>query len=151
MEKTCAKCSTVKPLSEFNKNRARKDGLQPSCRDCCKKQTRSHYERNKDYYKAKSQAARIPAQRRLFDLLFEYLGNNPCVDCGESDIMVLQFDHQRDKVSSVCSMVMQRSSWESIQEEIAKCEVRCANCHMRRTAKQFNWYRHQVHGDSSPC
>ena len=29
----------------------------------------------------------------------------------------------------------------SLKQEIAKCEVVCANCHRRRTAKQFGWYR----------
>lgn len=32
--KLCRKCDTVKPLSEFGKNRARKDGLQDLCKPC---------------------------------------------------------------------------------------------------------------------
>jgi CubicO group peptidase (beta-lactamase class C family) len=32
-----------------------------------------------------------------------------------------------------------RYAWANIQEEIAKSDVRCANCHRRRTALQFDW------------
>jgi hypothetical protein len=28
-----------------------------------------------------------------------------------------------------------------LKAEIAKCQVRCANCHRRRTAAQFGWWR----------
>jgi hypothetical protein len=35
--------------------------------------------------------------------------------------------------------VHQAYSWTSILAEINKCEIRCANCHRRRTALQFGW------------
>jgi len=34
MTKQCNKCKEEKPLSEFNKNRNKVDGLQSYCRDC---------------------------------------------------------------------------------------------------------------------
>jgi len=74
---------------------------------------------------------------------YEYLSNNPCVDCGESDPIVLEFDHIDPSTKSF--KISRRisgstTSWKRIYEEILKCEIRCANCHRRRTAQQFNYY-----------
>jgi hypothetical protein len=61
------------------------------------------------------------------------------VDCGETDIIVLQFDHVRGKkTNAVSKLVSMGYGLDTIKEEINKCEVRCANCHTRRTYKQFN-------------
>ena len=60
---------------------------------------------------------------------------NPCVDCGEGDPVVLEFDHLRDKRFSIGQELVRRS-WRSILAEIEKCEVVCANCHRRRTARR---------------
>src|SRR5262249_53749567 len=40
---------------------------------------------------------------------------------------------------TVYGLVRQAYSWVAVQAEIAKCVVRCANCHHRRTAQQFQW------------
>ena len=45
--KICSKCRRELPLSEFNKDRTRKDGLQTYCKDC-RKQYMKQY--NKEYY-----------------------------------------------------------------------------------------------------
>jgi hypothetical protein len=63
------------------------------------------------------------------------------VDCGVSDPYVLEFDHRESatKLESVTFMAQRGYAWAKVEEEIGKCDVRCANCHRRRTAVQFDW------------
>ena len=60
---------------------------------------------------------------------------HPCVDCGETDPVVLEFDHLRDKRFAIRLSAHGRN-WQTILDEIEKCEVVCANCHRRRTARR---------------
>lgn len=67
-----------------------------------------------------------------------YLSNNPCVDCGEDDPIVLQFDHVRgDKIGCVSELICRK--WKIVFEEIKKCDVRCGNCHTRKTVINKEW------------
>jgi hypothetical protein len=67
------------------------------------------------------------------DHVDSYLREHPCIDCGEKDILVLDFDHVRDiKLKSISAMLRQGATLDQIKLEIAKCDVRCANCHRRR-------------------
>ena len=67
--------------------------------------------------------------------LIEYFAAHPCIDCGETDPIVLEFDHLRDKRFDIGAALAYRN-WQSILDEIEKCEVVCANCHRRRTARR---------------
>ncbi|QGH79030.1 endonuclease VII [Streptomyces phage Enygma] len=88
------------------------------------------------YQKVKDAQARQREEKRQF--VCEYLSSHPCVDCGESDIIVLEFDHTGDieKVSDVSKMMNNGTSLSRMKEEIAKCEVRCCNCHRRKTVER---------------
>ena len=68
-----------------------------------------------------------------------YLETHPCVDCGQSDPAVLEFDHIDEKTATVSQLKWASAPLEKIMSEIERCEVRCVNCHMRRTAQQFGW------------
>lgn len=76
----------------------------------------------------------------------QYLDEHHCVDCGEADIRVLDFDHRPGvkKQYDIARMITQGIGWERIQAEIAKCDVRCANCHRRRTAERGGQWRQGV-------
>lgn len=50
--KTCATCKESKPETEFQKNRARKDGLHGKCRKCQKDYFARWREKNPDYHSA---------------------------------------------------------------------------------------------------
>lgn len=59
----------------------------------------------------------------------------PCADCGgEFPYYVMQFDHLpgTEKRGNVSHMV-HKGGRQAILDEIAKCEVVCANCHAVRT------------------
>jgi hypothetical protein len=58
---------------------------------------------------------------------------------------VLEFDHlpDADKRGDIGWLVNQLMSWEVARAEIEKCEVRCANCHRRRTAERGVFWRHR--------
>jgi len=62
-------------------------------------------------------------------------------DCGEPDPVVLEFDHRDPNEKRIGISSMLTSSKEAILAEIAKCDIRCANCHRRSTAKRFGYYR----------
>lgn len=74
--------------------------------------------------------------------MYDYLKQHPCVDCGFSNPVCMDFDHVRGKKKmGVSQMVSNGHSLEAIQAEIDKCEVRCSNCHRIKTANDFGWYR----------
>ena len=103
---------------------------------------RSHYKRNTAYYVRKARRRNKAYREEIHKKVFEYLSCHPCVDCGESDSVVLEFDHieSEKKRAEVSRMISDFRSWKLILEEIAKCEVRCANCHRRKSAKEQGWY-----------
>lgn len=93
-------------------------------------------------YKAKS---RETNQRKVV----EYLLSHHCVDCGESDMTVLEFDHVKGiKRNNVSTLIKDGYSWKSVQQEIDKCEVRCANCHRRRTSMNGLFFKSEYYLDN---
>lgn len=73
MKKKCSKCKKTKELSEFNKNKYSKDGLQSSCRECRKK-AQAKYRRSdsgkakiKEHYQANIVEERKRMRNRKFD------------------------------------------------------------------------------------
>ncbi len=144
----CSKCEKILPLDNFGKCGFTSKGTQryrAECLTCKGSRDRVWAKDNRHRYK-ESHAARIKKHDRVNrEYVLAYLKDNPCVDCGEPDPIVLEFDHVRgNKVTSISYMLQRHSSLSKIIEEIKKCDVRCANCHRRVTAARGNYWKHTL-------
>jgi hypothetical protein len=139
--RTCRVCNETKPLTDFPFRSLMQQTRQWICLSCQCAYTKDWYNRNRQKQIAAAYVRRIREAKILRRRVREYLRDHPCVDCGETDADVLDFDHLRDKRANVSRLVHVAMSWDLIVAEIAKCEVRCANCHRRRTAKVGGHYR----------
>jgi 5-methylcytosine-specific restriction endonuclease McrA len=125
----------VKPIEEFAWRRIKRGQRDNMCAPCRSAYGREHYLANRQrYIDAEARRKRARAETRM-RYLIEYFRSHPCTDCGEKDPLVLEFDHLRDKRFEVTNQFASRN-WQEILDEIAKCEVVCANCHRRRTARE---------------
>ena len=129
----CYRCGGTKPAAAFSWRRRHLGQRDSFCRPCRKAYGRAHYLANRERYieQARSQTARLQLERTRF--LLDFFVTHPRSDCGETDPVVLEFDHLRDKAFNIGG-ALSRRSWQAILDEMAKCEVVCANCHRRRTA-----------------
>jgi hypothetical protein len=81
--------------------------------------------------------AHRPLQRRNLRYLLDHLCNASCVGCGETDVVVLEFDHVGPKRGKgVVSLAFDEYSLEYLRTEIEQCEIRCTNCHRRQTIRR---------------
>ena len=100
--------------------------------------TQAHYQRNAAVYKKRARTHSTRMRPIIRKLVTDYLVEHPCIDCGESDIVVLEFDHRdpSTKKFNVADGARRGFSSTSVKAEIEKCDVRCANCHRRKTHRE---------------
>jgi hypothetical protein len=99
--------------------------------------SRKHYDSHKSIMKKRARKCTTELIARNLEILRRHLASHPCIDCGESDLVVLDFDHVRgSKVREVSEMARRGVCVKKLKHEIEKCDIRCANCHRRVTAKR---------------
>ena len=140
MQRTCGRCGGLKPLTEFAWRRKEKGQRDNYCRPCRAAYHREHYEANRERYLAQAKRRKDAVRASNYQQLIQFLSEHPCVDCGESDVLVLEFDHVAEKSFPIAQALRDRF-WSDILVEIAKCDVVCANCHRRRTGQRGGWAR----------
>ena len=133
--KTCSNCAEIKPLDDFASKSSR-------CKPCHRLYTREHYQNNKTYYVDKARRNEHKYSLPIKEHIWNFLLKNPCVTCGETDPVVLEFDHidPSQKSFSISEASKKKTKIEDVQKEIDKCQVLCANCHRRKTFEQFGWW-----------
>ena len=140
LTKFCNGCNLNRFKNEFSWRNKSKGTLQSICKFCFREQDKQRWKTD-NKRKQSHKINRDSRRKENIRLLNKYLQNIWCIDCHETDSIVLEFDHKRDKKYDVSYMVHGGWSWRRIAEEIRKCDVVCANCHRRRTSKQFNWIK----------
>ncbi len=145
MKKTCPGCGEERDAEkDFSwKNEAK--GIRHSwCKLCLAEANSKHYQNNKQIYvdRARSRNDRVDAENK--QRLHAYLSQHPRVDCGNTDIRCLEFDHVRGNKSANITRMLSNAPWSAIEAEIAKCEVRCANCHRIKTLERAKWWRFKL-------
>ena len=140
--RVCGRCHVAKPIAEFPIKNAARGTYRSYCRPCGREYGKEHYRKNIATYLTRKKS-RAPIDRlcnRQF--VSDYLSTHPCVDCGETDPVVLEFDHRdRNEKRDDVGRLIHTSTVNVVRAEIEKCEVRCGNCHRIRTARQLGWYR----------
>lgn len=137
--KVCTKCGESKSIDRFSLVwPAKKDGkIRPDCKDCVRERTSIAIKNNPDAQAERMRRVKEAASIRAMALVNEIKSMGSCVDCGEDDPVVLDFDHVRGvKVCDISRMAHAGYRTWRIMEEIEKCEIRCANCHRRVTHKR---------------
>lgn len=139
--KTCGKCKQTKKRAEFALSKKKGDGLQSWCKSCKKQVDSTYYRKNYTKMRLQSRAANAKRRKENKAYLEEYKRSKCCIDCGESNPIVFEFDHVRGtKVSNISTL----AGWATIallEEEIAKCVIRCCNCHRIQTHLRRNMKR----------
>lgn len=110
--RTCKKCNQTFPLEEFA-NAGTLKGVNYK-RHVCKR----------CYYYSK-----IPRREKERNWIKSLKENKCCERCGFDNHKALQWHHKnpKDKTFNIADAI--RYSRQDILDEIAKCELICANCH----------------------
>jgi len=134
--KTCSLCGVAKSVSEFHRNGVSKG--KPRLRSCCKVCS-------KPIDRKKAAASKSIYRQAKLDALKE-----GCTDCKNTDIRVLEFDH-RPGVEKLFDIGGDPKGLNKLLEEIAKCDVVCANCHRIRTIERGqHWKSVTVQMEGNP-
>lgn len=139
--KICNNCNQLKEDSEFSPaKKANWRGLSAYCKECKRLYDKDYWTKNKNKLAQRKKENKQNICNRNINFIVDYLKTHPCIDCNEPNIVVLEFDHVKEiKVGNISEMVCNGVSLLTLQNEINKCEVRCANCHRIKTAKERNF------------
>ena len=136
-EKKCARCGEVKAVTEFTKNRSRKDGLNAYCKSCVSEiypsYKKTYRDKKTDAYVndyANHREQKLAQVHRYQDsrLILLWSLKTPCVKCGEDRKCSIHF-HHIDPNNKEVNLSHGSMGKARMIEEAKKCVCLCANCH----------------------
>lgn len=138
--KTCTKCGFSQEESCFSKRADVPDGLKSQCKKCDRLYSQSMDKEKRNHRHAVAKKDRL---NKLRLKMLDFLSDKKCALCPEVDPVVMEFDHLDPSLKeySVSETIERCFSWNRVKKEIDKCQILCANCHRRKTAKDFGYYK----------
>lgn len=127
--KSCTKCSEEKPFTEFSPRKG-KSLYNSWCKDCVRTHNRIKYKSSpEDRQRIRRNHKNSSARNK--DYWRSYLKDKSCLHCGFNNPVALDFHHldPKDKKNSVAVLKNNSYSIETIEKEMSKCIILCANCH----------------------
>jgi|SRR5690606_13998818 len=142
----CCKCKNEKPLEDFpwkNKAQGIKQGY---CKECKKAYNKTWYAKESN---RQAQIDRASVRKKEQYLKYaqwksDYVlsrGGCSWEGCNVTDPVMIEFDHTNPefKVENISNLMSKCVSIETLELEVSKCTLLCANHHKKRTASQFGW------------
>lgn len=95
------------------------------------------YQKFKEKYCNSLKIRRYEIRKWLFKIKAEY----GCKVCREMNPVCLQFHHRNpdDKNNNVSALTLSGCGKKRLLEEIKKCDILCANCHLKLHAEKDSW------------
>lgn len=144
----CTVCGESKTDEDFFYRNKRAEKLHSQCKECYALKRRkiwhTHYHKYGSKYRERAIVRNRKIKNNLKKIMFDYLSDKSCLQCGVNDPRVLEFDHIKPstKSFSIAQAINNTQKWENILLEINKCQILCANCHKIKTAEEQDWYKH---------
>lgn len=126
--KVCNICDELKHTSEYHPNKTCRKGVVGTCKLCSKIRVRKWYSDNRDRRQSYANSRNQSRKREVV----EHFGNK-CHDCEFSyPQYVYQFHHLDPSQKGINPSYAMSSRPGEMWEELNKCIMLCANCHMIR-------------------
>ena len=130
MVKTCQYCSMDKSLVEFVKSGK-------ICKMCNNAKVKAHYSANESYKQSVKDRAKS-MKKVLTRYINDFKSKYGCRFCAETNPICLQFHHLDPSLKSFQVYGGTKRSLVNYRSEIDKCEILCANCHLRLHAGELH-------------
>lgn len=124
----CNKCKQNKNSSEFSFRNTLKGIRHKICKTCKKDIDNNDYH-TKPGRKQSIRKAMKNSVTKLRKYVEEYKKQKCCSKCGDKRHYVLDFHHTEDKIFNISNGCQRGISEETLQKEMDKCILLCANCH----------------------
>jgi hypothetical protein len=92
-KKLCRGCGVVRSLEEFAFKNSRTGQRHSRCKECGRRTSREHYLVHHAAYIERNRRNNPRHRTRNATAVLGYLQAHPCITCGESDPIVLEFNH----------------------------------------------------------